>query len=422
MANFTSTGADASGKTNLPAFPLDVKPAIVDGLVQHPLVSPSTQVRVLSIIDETGSATLSDIVAVLPDHPDPVGALMVMVNLAILVVDIRGVLDAHTIVRRADPQPDPQGDSASRPTPPRPHGSVAAAAGSDGRGANSSSSATLLAVNPFSPAVAVGTGIGRRDFIRMASARRPGIYGLMNGTSIYIGMGSDAGQRVASGQQPIERIENIFVITDANGHLTADDARVAERILWSRVGAIEEFIVVNGVPDGIAVDPERFSQIDSFVAQACLALRHAGLLFTDGSARSVLAGPRTEPGRAAPLRPLNQIPSGEILELCFGNGLVALAAQQEDCWVVLQGSDVRPEAATSANASTRYLRAAWMHAGLLAPSHDGRSYTVKRDLVFASGSAASQFCCGSKGRGLVGWQPMDPDGGYDPATAALLAS
>lgn len=419
MANSSSTGAVAPGKSYPHPFQTETPP-LIDGLVQHALVSPSIQVQILSIVDATGSATIGDIVVELPNHPDPVGAIMGMVGLNILVLDVDGVLDANTTVRRADPQPDPE--AAAGPIPPTPN-SRASADPIPAGNANMPAGLERLDVSPFQACVVAGYGAERRAFARLEDLRRPGIYGLMNATSLYVGMGSDAGLRVASGQQPVEGIDAIFVIIDANGNLTADDARVAERILWSRAKASRERAVVNGVPDGIAVDPQRYSEIDAFVAQACLALRHAGMLFISDSARATLAGPRAEPGRVAPLRPLNHIPDGEILELCFGDGLVALAVRQgEDRWTLLQGSDVRPEAVGSTNASTRYLRASWLHSGLLAASPDGRSYVVKRDLVFASGSAVSQFCCGAKGKGLAGWQPIDPDGGHDPATPALIAS
>jgi predicted RNA methylase len=54
---------------------------------------------------------------------------------------------------------------------------------------------------------------------------------------------------------------------------------------------------------------------------------------------------------------LNDIPSGEVVELAVGGGRIALAARQaDDRWVLLQGSDVRVEAVASANASTTVLR------------------------------------------------------------------
>lgn len=417
MAKSTSTATGVADKSYSPSFQHEA-PSLVDGRVQHELVPVSAQVRILSLIDATGSATIGDIIADLPDHPDPVGAVIVMERLNIVVLEIKGVLDANSIVRRAhdpDPEidPDPSGSGCGEKVP----------SGEADNGNELPSGIKALVVNPFSPVVVVGSGSERRAFVRADTLRRPGIYVLMNGTSAYVGMGTDLGARIAGGQQPIDGVETIIAITDANDTLTPEDARAIERILWSRVHASGERALVNGVPDGHGVDPERYDHLQVFVGEACLALRHQGVLFTGGSIRALMAGPRGEPGRIGALRPFNDIPEGEIVEMAFGDGLVALAAKQaENRWLLLRGSDVRIGTAASANASVRYLRSAWLHSGLLAVSPDGKSYTVMRDLIFPSGSAAAQFCCGSKGRGLSAWMPIDPDGGYDPDTPALIAS
>jgi hypothetical protein len=119
---------------------------------------------------------------------------------------------------------------------------------------------------------------------------------------------------------------------------------------------------------------------------------------------------------------MNDVPEGEILELTFNDGHVALAAKQaEDRWLLLRGSDIRIETVATAGAGARFQRSAWLHSGLLDIASDGMSYVVTRDIVFSSGSAAAHFCTGSKGKGLAGWRPIDPDGGYDPETPALIA-
>lgn len=425
MANSSSTAAGAAGKCN-PFHTHTEGPLLIGGMVHHALVSPSVQVQVLSVIDVTGSATVGDIIAELPGHDDPVGAILVMVRLNILMVEVRGILDASTLVRRAAPEPDPAATEASPPNLPGDVGAAAATATADAPPAMSNAvPGTLerLETARFVPDVVTGPGASRRDFYRMEALRRPGIYGLMNGTSIYIGMGSDVSARVAGGQQPIENITSIFVITDANGKLTATDAEAAERMLWSRASACCEQKLVNDVPDGAPVSAELWSELDAFVGLACLALRHRGMLFVSGSARGVMAGPRSEPGRIGPLRPVEAVPTGEVMELSFGDGLVALAVRRSETnWVLLQGSEVRAEVVASANTSVRYLRSAWLHSGLLDASPDNLSYTVKRDLSFRSGSAVAQFCTGSKGKGLSDWVPIDLDGGYDPATRALIAA
>ncbi|MCF1742049.1 hypothetical protein [Paradevosia shaoguanensis] len=430
MATLPSTGANAPGKSYPHSFPIE-PPRLIGGLIQHPLVSASTQVKILEVVDDTGSASVADIIAELPDHPDPVSAILVMVELRILVLEVDGVVDANTVVRRADPEPDPE-DQGGRPAAPG-GGSGAAASGSiisdfsvggdtlpapiipDGL--------TRLDVAAFAPNVVVGSGAERRAFGHRVELRRPGVYALIGPSGIYIGTGGDVGQRVAIGQQPIGDIETVVVITDGNGSLGEDDARACERMLWARVADARERVLINGLPDGASVDAQRYSELEAFLGSACLALRHSGVLFTAGSARSVLAGPRQEPGRVGSLRQFNEIPPGEVLELTFGAGLVALAARQSETrWILLQGSDVRTDTVASANATTRYLRAAWRHVGLLEMAPDGRSLVATRDLIFRSCGGLTQFCTGSKGRTLESWKAIAPDGGFDPETPALIAA
>lgn len=418
MADIASSATLGANNPHSRSVPVET-PILVDGIVEHYLVSPSAQVRILRIIDETGSATIGEIVDSLPEHPDPVAAIAVMLRLGILVAELRGVLDANTVVRRADPEPDPTGAAGLPPGPPTPILPKVPAVAKDG---DRPMHLERLEVTPFSASLVVGSGRKRGEFGRMGETHRPGIYGLMNSTHVYIGMGSDAGQRVATGAQPIRDIETIFVITDANGNLTSEDAKVAERNLWSRAMAHGDRILVNGVPDGAPVDVQRYSEIDLFVASACLALRHHDLLFTRGSARTLVAGPRAEPGRVAPLRRMNDVPDGEVLELSFNDGHVALAAREgEDRWLLLRGSDVRIDTVATAGAGARFQRSAWLHSGLLDIGADGRSYVVTRDIVFSSGSAVAHFCTGSKGKGLAGWHPIDPDGGYEAEAPTLIA-
>lgn len=429
MAIHPSTGTSVPGKP----YPTSIQyepPALIGGLVQHVLVTASVQVQILSIVDQTGTASVADIVDELPGHPDPVGAIQVMVELNILVLDVNGVLDGNTIVRRADPEPDPKGKTGTSTALPGGAGTTMPSEFASRHASRSvSSQCTIpagldrLAANPFSPNVVVGHGPSRRAFAHMAELRQPGVYVLLNGKGAYVGTGSDVGLRVAAGQQPISDIETIAVITDANGNLTEEDAKAVERMLWSRVAAGREPKHINGLPDGANVDAQRYSELEAFLGGACLALRHNGVMFVEGPARNVLAGPRQEPRRVAPIRPFNEPPVGDILELNFGAGMVALAARQSDTrWILLQGSDVRIETVASANCSTRYLRAAWLHSGLLDVSPDGRSYVTTRDLVFFSGSGLAQFCAGSKGRGLEAWKPINPPGGLTPELAALIAA
>lgn len=424
MAKAFSTGAIASGKS-YSSFMNYSPPVLSAGLVQHALLSGSTQLTILRIVDETGSASLGDIADGLGGHPDAAGAVLVMVDLGILVIDYVGVIDEHALLRRAPSDFDPTSSFSELGARCSGSGfgqSVESVQASKDELPLPSGIDRLLA-SPFTPTVHVAAPEARRSLGKIGALARPGIYALIGERQVYIGASSTVGARVGGGQQPIVDIKTIVVITDANNSLSDADVLAAERMFFSRVQATRAFSVMNELPMGASVDAQRYSEIDAFLAQACLTLRHNGLLFAGGTARAVLAGPRNEAGRVGPLRPFNEIPTGERLELCFDDGLVALAARQhQNRWVLLQGSDVRIETAASANSSTRFQRSAWLHAGLLALSADGRSFVTTRDLIFRSGSGVAQFCVGSKGRTRDSWQPIDPDGGLDPNTAALIAA
>jgi hypothetical protein len=416
MADLSSSAAPAANNPYLNSIPYDA-PSPLGGLVQHVLVSPTVQVQILSIVDATESATVGDIVAELPDHPDPAGAIVVMISSHILCPELRGgLMDANTIVRRC-PEARPNQAEVNSASGDETHPVVAPARVAP---ATPAAGLTRLEASTFSAHVVVGAGNKRGSFGRMPQLNCPGIYGLMNGSSIYVGVSGDVGRRIATGQQPITGVDTIFAITDSSGTLTIEDARACERILWSRCVALGDRLPVNGLPDGEAVGARRYSELDLFVTQASLALREQRLLFTRGSVRGLLAGPRNEPRRTGPLRLPSDAPAGEVFELVFGDGLKALAAREaEDHWLLLRGSDVRVETAATAGAGPSFLRAAWAHSGLLELSADGSSYVVTRDLVFSSGSAAAVFCTGAKGRGRAGWIPVNRDHGTGSAPVAF---
>ncbi|KKB79414.1 hypothetical protein VW29_17800 [Devosia limi DSM 17137] len=414
MVDYRSTDALASGKSYSTFLPYP-PPVLIAGLIQHELVCASTQVSILRIVDETGSASVGDIVDGLGEHPNPTGAVLIMVDLGILAITFADVIDMHALVSRASQFLAPDHSDMTQPTVWHPTPPVCEVALPDGIEA--------LPTSPFVPAVTVATAEARRGLGKVATLNRPGVYALIGHRQIYVGASASVGTRVASGQQPIADIKKIVVITDANNVLSNEYALAAERMLHARVHSTGAFDVMNELPMGTGIDAELYGQIDAFLGQACLTLRYHNVLFTEGTARSVLAGPRHEAGRVAPMRPFSTIPDGECVEMCFDDGLVALAAHQHDGrWILLQGSDIRIETAPSANSSVRFQRAAWLHAGLLKLSPDGRSYVTTRDLVFRSGSGAAQFCVGSKGRTRDSWQPIDADDGLHPHTAALIAA
>tara|TARA_A100001391_G_C5082904_1_gene280340 strand:- start:4441 stop:5703 length:1263 start_codon:yes stop_codon:yes gene_type:complete len=418
MADHVSNGAHAPNNPISHPDSSEGAPQLVAGLVRHELVPASVQVQILSIVDHTGSASIGDIVAELPGHPDPVGAIVAMVNADVLVANIRDVLDQHTLIKRANGH---VGDDRDK-TPLSPSGPDPLAGTSkpvpEG-GAERIAGITALPVSALHPTVLTGGADTRRAFGRVAVLQRPGVYVLLSGDRAYVGMGAEVGRRIASCAQKLDDVDAVIAITDTHDGLSVADAQVLERILHARVETASEVALVNFVPDGARVDPNRYRDLAIFAAMACDAIAREGHLFVRQSARAVLAGPRAETGRLGPIRPWTQVPDGEILELCF-NGFFALAARRADgSWLLLQGSDVRADIVASASASAGFQRAAWLHSGVLAPSADGASYTVMRDIEFATGSAAAMFCAGSKGRGLAGWRPLDADAAPDDPVTSL---
>lgn len=397
MTCSSSSGAAASNKPPFSSPAVTSPIAIASGLVQHDLVSPTDQVVILGVIEDFGSASVGDVMVALEGHADPAGAIQVLISAGMVNADIRsGVLDQHTLLSRAAPT-DPDDD----PTPSAPGGLLPTVGGLP-------ADVVSLSVTSMQPSVLVSPGSARRTLGRAASLQRPGVYILLSGTQAYVGMGSAVGRRVASGAQPIADVDAIITIIDAHDGLSEADALVLERIIHSRVAAAREVALVNGTPDGAPVSSNRYEELNLLAAMACHALAREGHLFVNLSPRMVLAGPRAEAGRLAPLRAFDETPNGEVMELAFGKAHMALACRRaNDEWVLLRGSDIRLDCVASANASVSFLRAAWRNAGILELAHDGTSYVLTRDVVFSSASAALHFTVGSKGQGRGGWKPID---------------
>lgn len=393
-------------------------PALIDGVVQHELVSPGVQIAILEIVDETGSATIGDLAQAIPNHIDVPGAVLALASAGLLTLDfVGGILDANTVVRRAT-FPGPEGtdptDGAARdvsgPQPVR------------ARGNGAGQQIFSLPVTAFHPAILVAAASERRVLAKTPELQKPGVYILFNRDEFYVGFGKNTGARIGQGNQPIENVSSIVAITDRNDQLEAQGAKALERIMWSRLSLSGLTSTNSEPPEGPALDPQRYSELEALAGQVCLSLWHNEMLFDAISPRLALAGPVAEPGAKAPRRAFNEVPVGEILELRFC-GMTALAAKQaDDRWILLRGSDVRLETAPSADPSIIFKRSAFLHAGQLGLTPDGESYVALKDIVFSSGTAIAQFCCGSKGRRLSSWTPVEPDAGHDPDMSAPIAA
>lgn len=428
-ANATLSGPAAARNPLSPAndvLGLSRNDLMHPGLVSHPMLTPSVQVQILSIVDVTGSASIGDIIAELPGHTDPVGAIFALIAADALVVLTEGIIDAQAIVARSGNHPGGRTDAS--------HGDVDADAVMDAASSAASETVTggtsagliidyfsfaetslpedllLMPVSALKPKIIMGPGWRRAAFRHVPVLQRNGVYIMLRGYEAYVGYGADVGARIAMGRQmPDGAPETVIAIVDAENGLSEDDARALERILWSYVSADTDYTLINGVPDGAAIDVDRYGQLALFASEIVLTLRQAGVMFRNGSVRERLAGPRAEPDRLGAPRRFDDLPEGFVRELNYC-GLTALAAERDDgSWLLLRGSDVRLDTVSSASASASFQRAAWLHAGLLEPANDGSSYVLKRDMVFSSGSAVGHFCSGSKGFGLAAWRAIEPD-------------
>lgn len=421
MATATNSGAAAARNPYSPSLVSCGPGPSHPGLVTHPLVSPTVQVQILSIVDVTGAASIGDIIAELSEHPDPVGAIFALIEASVLAVRSIGIIDANTIVARAGdfgPRGGTDAHVALTATDTSAPSMVAPTLDAATLPANFTdlSAETMppdllaLPTCTLQPRIIVGPGERRAGFRRVDCLNQPGVYILLRGREAYVGYGADVGARIMTGRQmPGGTPDCVIAVVDAQDGLSADDARAFERILWSSVSGDDDFALINGVPDGAAIEPDRYGQLTLFCAQVVLALRQAGLMFLDGSVRDHIAGPRTEPGRLGAPRRIDDLPEGRVMELSYC-GLTALAAERKDgSWLLLRGSDVRVDTVASANAGASFQRAAWLHAGVLELARDGSCYVLKRDIVFASGSAVGHFVSGSKGFGLSAWTPIDED-------------
>lgn len=419
-ANATSSGRTAARNPHSPTSGLPASGGAElshPGLISHPTLTPSVQVQILSIVDATGSASISDIIAELPGHDDPVSAVFALVAAGALVVLSEGIIDAHTVLARPRPS-DPSDDLVPVGAAPSPVPSsesledkLAVAQWSDFAGDADAELPPELVQVPASslqPRILRGSGRHRAAFKYTPGLQQPGVYIQLCGDQAYVGYGGDVGFRIAMGRQMDALPDTILVITDVNNGLSEEDGLALERILWAYVSDDADFTVVNKQPDGAPISVERYDQLVQFTAQVVLALRQAGIMFLEGSVRQRLAGPRAEPDRLGAVRPVDAIPEGRVKELNY-RGLTALAAERDDgSWLLLRGSDVRIDTVKSASANASFQRAAWLHSGLLELAGDGSCYVLMRDMIFSSGSAVGHFVSGSKGHGLSCWQPIDP--------------
>lgn len=360
--------------TNAPAL-------AVAGLIEHPALTPETQIGILSVVDETGSATLGDIAESVA-HPLSSTAALALVAAGVLDIESVAVIDANTRVTR---HMAGQAEMAEPAAPPVP-------------GAPLPASVTAVGGPAFDPEVFVIKADTLSHIRRVTQLQRPGVYvGWSESGNAYIGTSGDIANRVAVNAN-LSHASQVAVVLDRNGVLTAQDALVAERVLHQCLAFGKVFTSLNTLPMGTNVSPERYGDIRMFVTNAVMLLHRDGVISSPLATRHLMAGPRA----MSDIKVTPVVEDGMLYEMA-GHGFSARAVDTGNGWILLRGSIVRRAVMPSANSTASLRRAEWLHAGLLRDRGDG--YEVLSNLRFDSASGAAQFVSAAKGRS---WVPVGP--------------
>lgn len=70
-------------------------------LIDLPALTPDVQVKIFDLIDQSGSATMAELLAALPNTEAPAGLIVDLAGMGVLEIDASRFLDGSSLVRRA---------------------------------------------------------------------------------------------------------------------------------------------------------------------------------------------------------------------------------------------------------------------------------------------------------------------------------
>ncbi|MHA6297906.1 hypothetical protein [Devosia sp. CAU 1758] len=352
--------------------------AALAGLVADPLVDLDTQIAVLALVDETGSASMGDLISILQRHEAPAQAIGAMLRLGVLVVE-PGLIDAQSLVSR-------------RVQPVRARPSFADQVNHRDRG-----KVHHLQVLAPEPDIFFAIGIDRNYFVTEARLRQRGIYFAIYCDGVYVGRSGDTACRIAWGAH-LRRHglpERIIAAVDRKGALSEAQMRACERLAARRVVKETDLALVNDtLPVGDRLGPIAYAGAAGFVDTVFERVLAAGLFGSD--AHADVPAPVTEPD-------LEQEPGMESVFSLDACGIRARARQENGKWIVLAGSQVRPDPAPSSGSAPFRLRTELLHEGGLVTTGD--VLVLTEDLAFDTAVAAGCFVAGSRVRAGA-WKPI----------------
>lgn len=371
------------------------------GLIDDALIDPDTQIKIIALVDESGSVSMGDIIEALPDHPAPAKAVMSFVRQGVLAID-PGLITVNSMLRREMPMAFSTishiGFNGDGVPPP----------GDKGLSRGLSHKAQ--------PELVIAHWTDRAAFRRDERLRRPGIYVALYRDRAYVGMSNElCGRLAASGHLLSHGFPDLVVgIVDKNDVMTPAQFRVAERRMARAVQRDGRLLLANKVlPAGAEVNVAAFAEADRFVRDAIEAIREADVGFLPDSGADESLHEAIEPGvpDLGQDEDTSELVDGELLSL-RSCGVHATARMLGDKFHVLAGSEIRRETVPSIKSGVVQMRQELLHDGGLV-AH-GSTLMLTRDVAFDTASGAASFVVGSRLKPEV-WRPLRPS-----ARSALL--
>jgi hypothetical protein len=372
-------------------IPTTAPAPLIEGLVADPNLDLDSQIAILAAVDETGSASIGDLMAMLPGHPSPGQAVLALIREGALIVATAGLIDAHSRVKRRVTAPLRQVDDAKH---------LAAKKGVQ----------HLQIVAP-EPDIFFAAGIDRSYFVQESRLRQRGIYLALYGSAVYVGRSGDTACRIAWGSH-LRRNglpDRIIAAVDKHEMLDEAQARTAERLAARMIVKHPDLILLNkSLPAGDRLAGEPYAATERFVTAFFERIGQASLLSPVaagqdrlGAAAPMLIEPDLiEPSLVEPAREGQGEGQLFSLESC---GVTAKARIEDGKFWVLAGSQVRRDPVPSAGSAALKDRQDLLHDGGLVLDGDHLLLTV--DLAFDTPSGAANFVAGSRVKPEL-WRPM----------------
>ena len=351
-------------------------------LIDLPALTPDAQLRIFATIDQTGSATMADLVAALDKTEAPVGLIVDLAAMGILEIDASRFLDGASLVRRApthiaqtSPEDSPKAvNKGYLKTEPPPE-----------------VFAFVKSVRRYEASICFVEWRERGQLQYNPAVNGPGVYLGIFEDGIHVGMSAQLHGRLRNGKHVLRNgspPHTLVVITDAAGRLDVQSAKVLERLLAQAVIDRDGRELANSeLPQGDQLSRGDFLAVEQLAEAAIADIAGLGLALADD-----------EPAAVAP-----RVGTHYRLDAC---GVKALATQTETGFVVHEGSQVRLDVARSAGPGPVKRRHDLLSNGGIVRRKG--HFILLEDLVFSTANGATAFVLGSRHHPGI-WTAVPPD-------------